>query len=78
MIRRVPLPRLALVLVLAACVGWMLTHRDLLGLGTIEPELRALGIWAPIGFILIYAAATVLFFSGAVLGLAGGALFDPV
>jgi hypothetical protein len=27
---------------------------------------------------VIYAAATVLFFSGAVLSLAGGALFGPV
>jgi uncharacterized membrane protein YdjX (TVP38/TMEM64 family) len=37
-----------------------------------------LGIWGPFGFILIYATATVLFFSGAILGLAGGALFGPV
>ena len=36
------------------------------------------GIWAPIGFILICAIATVLFFSGAILTLAGGALFGPV
>jgi uncharacterized membrane protein YdjX (TVP38/TMEM64 family)/rhodanese-related sulfurtransferase len=78
MIHRVPLARLALVLVLAAGVGWMLTHRDLLRLESIEPALRALGIWAPIGFVLIYATATVLFFSGALLGLAGGALFGPV
>src|SRR5207302_2028159 len=34
--------------------------------------------WAPIGFILIYAIATVLFFSGAILSLAGGALFGPI
>jgi uncharacterized membrane protein YdjX (TVP38/TMEM64 family)/rhodanese-related sulfurtransferase len=78
MIRRVRLTRLALVLVLAACAGWMLAHRDLLSVGSIEPALRALGIWAPIGFILIYATAAVLFVSGALLGLAGGALFGPV
>ena len=78
MIRRLPLARLALVLLLATGVGWMLTHRDLLRLESIEPALRALGIWAPIGFVLIYATATVLFFSGGVLGLAGGALFGPV
>ena len=45
---------------------------------TIEPALRALGIWAPVGFIAIYAIGTILFFSGALLGLAGGALFGPV
>src|SRR5215831_5069696 len=78
MIRRLPLARLALVLLLAAGIGWMLMHRDLLRPEMIELALRALGIWAPIGFILIYATATVLFFSGALLGLAGGALFGPV
>jgi uncharacterized membrane protein YdjX (TVP38/TMEM64 family) len=78
MIRRVPLTHLALVLLLAAGVGWMLTHRDMLQLESIELALRNLGIWAPIGFILIYAIATVLFFSGAILSLAGGALFGPV
>jgi len=78
MIRRVPLTHLALVLLLAAGVGWMLTHRDMLKFESIEPALRNLGIWAPIGFILIYAIATVLFFSGAILSLAGGALFGPV
>ena len=40
--------------------------------------LRALGIWAPIGFIAIYATGTILFFPGALLGIAGGALFGPV
>ena len=74
MIRRVPLARLAPLLLLAAGAGWILTHQDLLKLESIEPALRALGIWAPIGFILIYATATVLFFSGAILGLAGTAV----
>jgi uncharacterized membrane protein YdjX (TVP38/TMEM64 family)/rhodanese-related sulfurtransferase len=78
MIRRVPLTRLALFLLLAVGAGWTLTHRDLLKLESVEPVLRTLGIWAPIGFILIYATATVLFFSGAILSLAGGALFGPV
>jgi uncharacterized membrane protein YdjX (TVP38/TMEM64 family)/rhodanese-related sulfurtransferase len=78
MLRRVPLVRLALVLLLVAGVGWMLSHRDLLRHESIEPALRALGIWAPIGFVLIYTTPTVLFFSGAPLGLAGGALFGPV
>jgi uncharacterized membrane protein YdjX (TVP38/TMEM64 family)/rhodanese-related sulfurtransferase len=78
MIRRVPLIRLTLLLLLAAGVGWMLTHGDLLRLESIGPAVQALGIWAPIGFIVIYATATVLFFSGALLSLAGGALFGPV
>ncbi len=78
MIRRALVARFILVLLLGAGIGWVLTHRDVLDLESIQPALRALGIWAPIGFILIYAVATVLFFSGALLGLAGGALFGPV
>jgi uncharacterized membrane protein YdjX (TVP38/TMEM64 family)/rhodanese-related sulfurtransferase len=70
--------RLAFVLVLALVAVWLLTHREVLDLSTIEPALRRLGIWAPVGFIAIYATGTVLFFSGALLSLAGGALFGPL
>jgi uncharacterized membrane protein YdjX (TVP38/TMEM64 family) len=78
MIRRVSLPRLALLLLLAAGIIWLLTHRDWLRPESIGPAVLALGIWAPIAFVLIYATATVLFFSGAILSLLGGALFGPV
>jgi uncharacterized membrane protein YdjX (TVP38/TMEM64 family)/rhodanese-related sulfurtransferase len=78
MMKRVELTRLALLLLLTVGVGWVLTHGYVLQLESIAPAVRALGIWAPIGFILIYATATVLFFSGAILSLAGGALFGPV
>jgi uncharacterized membrane protein YdjX (TVP38/TMEM64 family)/rhodanese-related sulfurtransferase len=74
----VPLIRLALLILLAVGIIWVLTHRHMLQLESIEPALHALGIWASIGFILIYATATALFFSGAILSLTGGALFGPV
>src|SRR4051812_20774692 len=77
-IGRGTLARLALILVLVTGAGWTLMHRDVLALESIQPELGALGVWAPIGFILIYAIGTVLFFSGALLSLAGGALFGPI
>ena len=57
---------------------WLLMHREMIDVSTIELALRSLGIWAPVGFIAIYATGTVLFFSGALLGLAGGALFGPL
>jgi uncharacterized membrane protein YdjX (TVP38/TMEM64 family)/rhodanese-related sulfurtransferase len=72
------LRRLAIPLLLAAGAGWVLAHRDMLRPEAIEQALHALGIWAPVGFVLLYAIATVLFFSGAILSLAGGALFGPV
>jgi uncharacterized membrane protein YdjX (TVP38/TMEM64 family) len=70
--------RLGFVLVLAVAAAWMLAHRELFDIGAIEPAVRNFGVWAPAGFVLVYAVGTVLFFSGAILSLAGGALFGPV
>jgi uncharacterized membrane protein YdjX (TVP38/TMEM64 family)/rhodanese-related sulfurtransferase len=78
MIRPIPLTHLILAVLLAGGIVWMLMHRDMVNLEAIGPALSALGIWAPVSFVLIYAVATVLFFSGAILSLAGGALFGPV
>ena len=63
---------------LAAAAVWVLTHRQMLDLGAVAHTLRSLGNWASVGFVVLYAAGTVLFFSGALLSLAGGALFGPV
>lgn len=37
-----------------------------------------LGIWAPIGFVILYAVATVALVPGGIFDLAGGAMFGPV
>lgn len=76
--RQVARTRLGFALALAAGIAWMLMHRQMLEPSAIEPALRSLGVWAPIGFVLLYAAGTVLFVSGALLSLLGGALFGPV
>jgi uncharacterized membrane protein YdjX (TVP38/TMEM64 family) len=78
MMRQVPLIRLAIVVLLAVGILWVLTHRALLRPESIGLAIRALGGWAPIGFILIYAFGTVLFFPGSILSLLGGAVFGPV
>jgi uncharacterized membrane protein YdjX (TVP38/TMEM64 family)/rhodanese-related sulfurtransferase len=75
---RMTIIRLGFVLVLAAAAAWVVTHREWFDVGAIEPAVRNLGVWAPAGFVLIYAVGTVVFFSGAILSLAGGALFGPV
>lgn len=76
--RQAAITRVGFALVLAAGIAWMLMHRQMLEPGAIEPALRNLGVWAPIGFVLLYAVGTVLFVSGALLSLLGGALFGPV
>jgi uncharacterized membrane protein YdjX (TVP38/TMEM64 family) len=37
-----------------------------------------LGIWAPIGFVVLYAIATIAAVPGGIFDLAGGAMFGPV
>ena len=72
------LPRLALALVVVAAVAWAAVHRDQINLATLDAWLDSLGPWAPIGYVILYALATVAFVPGAIFALAGGALFGPV
>lgn len=39
--------------------------------------IDGLGIWAPIGFVALYAVATVALVPGGIFDLVGGALFGP-
>jgi uncharacterized membrane protein YdjX (TVP38/TMEM64 family) len=68
----------ALALALIAAIAWFATHRSFFAAGHLETELRAMGRWAPVAFIALYTAATVLFVPGSVMTLAGGALFGPL
>jgi uncharacterized membrane protein YdjX (TVP38/TMEM64 family) len=43
----------------------------------VEAWVAGLGIWAPIGFVLLYGIATVAMVPGSIFDLAGGALFGP-
>jgi len=43
----------------------------------VETWVAGLGVWAPIGFVLLYGIATVALVPGGVFDLAGGALFGP-
>lgn len=72
------LPRLALLLLLIAAAAWAISHRDQINIAALDGWLRWLGLWAPLGYMAFYALATVVFAPGAIIGLAGGALFGPV
>ena len=58
-------------------MGWAILHRDQINLATLDASLRSLGSWAPIGYLMLFALATVAFVPGVVFSLAGGALFGP-
>lgn len=71
------LPRLALAVVLIAAAAGAAVHRSQIDLATLDNWLSALGLWAPIGYVALYAIATVAFVPAAIFALAGGALFGP-
>jgi uncharacterized membrane protein YdjX (TVP38/TMEM64 family)/rhodanese-related sulfurtransferase len=70
--------RLVLVAALVAAITCLALHRQYVQAAGLEQNLRRFGAWAPIFFIFLYSAATVLFVPGSVLTIVGGALFGPV
>jgi uncharacterized membrane protein YdjX (TVP38/TMEM64 family)/rhodanese-related sulfurtransferase len=71
------LPRLTLLLMLVAAVTLAALHRDQINLTILDGWIRFLGPWAPVGYMALYALATVAFVPGVIFALAGGALFGP-
>jgi uncharacterized membrane protein YdjX (TVP38/TMEM64 family) len=70
--------RWAMALALLALVVTAFVFRDRFDATTLSAWVEDAGAAGPIVFIAIYAAATVLFLPGALVTLAGGALFGPV
>jgi uncharacterized membrane protein YdjX (TVP38/TMEM64 family) len=76
--RKSLLPRLVLLALIAAGIALWVVYREQLSPERVEAWIGSLGIWGPLVYILAYLAAPSLFFPGAVITLAGGALFGPV
>jgi uncharacterized membrane protein YdjX (TVP38/TMEM64 family)/rhodanese-related sulfurtransferase len=72
------LSRLALVLLLIAAAIGVALQRDQFTTDSLTDWIGRLGTWAPFGYVVLYALATVAFVPGAIFGLAGGALFGPL
>lgn len=70
--------RWLVLLVLLAGIGLAIVYREQLDMVALEAWVSGAGAAGSIVFMLIYAIGTVLFFPGAILTLAGGALFGPV
>ncbi|MEJ2307772.1 MAG: VTT domain-containing protein [Gammaproteobacteria bacterium] len=66
------------ILLLLAILLVTLVYRDTLDVQSLQTRLIDAGAAAPLLFILLFAAATVMFLPGSLLTLAGGALFGPV
>jgi uncharacterized membrane protein YdjX (TVP38/TMEM64 family)/rhodanese-related sulfurtransferase len=70
--------RWLLGLALLAPIGMAVAWRDRFDVAALQMWVEGSGAAAPLVFIAVYAAATVLFLPGAVITMAGGALFGPV
>ena len=70
--------RWALGLAFLAAVGVALTQRERFDVVAQQAWDEAAGAAGPLLFMALYAVATVLFLPGAVITLAGGALFGPL
>ena len=70
--------RIIILLILAVGITAAVIYRDQFDAAALESWVNNAGSAGPIVFMLIYAIGTVFFLPGAVLTLAGGALFGPV
>jgi uncharacterized membrane protein YdjX (TVP38/TMEM64 family) len=70
--------RILSALLLLGAVASALLYRDQLDAAALEAWVQGAGAPGALVFIGLYAIATVLFLPGAVLTLAGGALFGPL
>jgi uncharacterized membrane protein YdjX (TVP38/TMEM64 family)/rhodanese-related sulfurtransferase len=70
--------RVALWLLIATVAVWLALNRDHFDPALIESAIHDLGLWAPLGHIVLFALGTILFVPGAIFGLVGGALFGPL
>lgn len=72
------LPRLLLLLSVAAAIAWAAFNRDRLGFEALDARPSGLGLLAPLAYLGLYAVGTIAFLPGTPFALAGGALFGPV
>lgn len=68
---------LAVFVIAAIAVVRYTPVKDFLTLGSLGSLLQAVGWWAPVVFIMIYAAGICLFIPGTLLTTLGAALFGP-
>jgi uncharacterized membrane protein YdjX (TVP38/TMEM64 family) len=70
--------RISLVVLLAGGIGMAWWSRDMVTSAAVVAWVEGLGVWGPLVFVGVYSLAPALCVPGAVLTLAGGALFGPL
>ncbi|HWM49258.1 MAG TPA: VTT domain-containing protein [Xanthobacteraceae bacterium] len=75
---RTLMPRALLALAILTAALWLFLQRDHFDAAFLAAAMRDLGAWMPLAHVALFTVATLLFVPGALIGLAGGALFGPV
>jgi uncharacterized membrane protein YdjX (TVP38/TMEM64 family) len=70
--------KVILVVVLVVLIGLAFMFRHSIRVDLLLDQIRALGVWGPLAYIVLYSIAPSLFIPGFPLTIAGGALFGPV
>jgi uncharacterized membrane protein YdjX (TVP38/TMEM64 family) len=78
MTRRRWLLALIALLVVAGGLALAWLFNGVSSIDGIQARIAALGIWAPVGFVALYAIATVALIPGGIFDVAGGVLFGPI
>jgi uncharacterized membrane protein YdjX (TVP38/TMEM64 family) len=65
------------LLILAGGLAGIWVFNGTINARSVEAWVAGLGVWAPIGFVLLYGIATIALVPGGIFDLAGGALFGP-
>jgi uncharacterized membrane protein YdjX (TVP38/TMEM64 family)/rhodanese-related sulfurtransferase len=72
------IPRVLLALLLVAAALWVAADRQQINAAALNAWIDQLGSWSLVGYVAVYALATVMWVPGTIFGLAGGALFGPL
>jgi uncharacterized membrane protein YdjX (TVP38/TMEM64 family) len=68
---------LLIVLVMAGFAAAAWAFDGVITAEALQARIATLGVWAPVGFVLLYGIATVAMVPGSIFDLIGGALFGP-
>ena len=70
--------QIVIVLALIVAISVAIYYRDDFSVDLIKQWIDQAGWWAPVIFIFIYAAGSILFLPGTIFTFAGGVIFGPV
>lgn len=78
MTRRRWLLALIVLLVFAGGLALAWLFNGVSSIDAIQARIASLGVWAPVGFVVLYAIATVALIPGGIFDVVGGVLFGPI